>query len=127
MNSRDRLTLDEAVFAEKRQVTFLWLSGQLNVHVNKAKELLKQYYIDHLSEKNITAVFYLSGYKYLGVHRVNWILRIFHAREEHLDLLKSHLDEILSCHIYSVQCCPLKDICGLFASDMQSVMPSNEY
>ncbi|KRX41283.1 Phosphatidylinositol 4-kinase beta [Trichinella murrelli] len=104
-------------------VTFLWLSGQLNVHVNKAKELLKQYYIDHLSEKNITAVFYLSGYKYLGVHR---ILRIFHAREEHLDLLKSHLDEILSCHIYSVQCCPLKDICGLFASDMQSIMPSND-
>ncbi|KRZ83239.1 Phosphatidylinositol 4-kinase beta [Trichinella sp. T8] len=123
MNSRDRLTLDEAVFAEKRQVTFIWLSGQLNVHVNKAKELLKQYYIDHLSEKNITAVFYLSGYKYLGVHR---ILRIFHAREEHLDLLKSHLDEILSCHIYSVQCCPLKDICGLFASDMQSIMPSND-
>ncbi|KRX13589.1 Phosphatidylinositol 4-kinase beta [Trichinella nelsoni] len=123
MNSRDRLTLDEAVFAEKRQVTFLWLSGQLNVHVNKAKELLKQYYIDHLSEKNITAVFYLSGYKYLGVHR---IFRIFYAREEHLDLLKSHLDEILSCHIYSVQCSPLKDICGLFASDMQSIMPSND-
>ncbi|XP_003375501.1 putative ribosomal protein L3, partial [Trichinella spiralis] len=54
------------------------------------------------------------------------ILRIFYAREEHLDLLKSHLDEILSCHIYSVQCCPLKDICGLFASDMQSIMPSND-
>ncbi|KRZ08783.1 Major facilitator superfamily domain-containing protein 1 [Trichinella zimbabwensis] len=123
MNSGDRLALDEAVFAEKRQVTFLWLSGQLNVHVNKAKELLKQYYTDHLSEKTITAVFYLSGYKYLGVHR---IFRIFHAREEHLDLLKSHLDEILSCHIYSIQCCPLKDICGLFASDKQSIMPSND-
>ncbi|KRZ15272.1 Major facilitator superfamily domain-containing protein 1 [Trichinella pseudospiralis] len=123
MNSSDRLALDEAVFAEKRQVTFLWLSGQLNVHVNKAKELLKQYYTDHLSEKSITAIFYLSGYKYLGVHR---IFRIFHAREEYLDLLKSHLDEILSCHIYSIQCCPLKDICGLFASDKQSIMPSND-
>ncbi|KRZ73855.1 Major facilitator superfamily domain-containing protein 1 [Trichinella papuae] len=123
MNSSDRLALDEAVFAEKRQVTFLWVSGQLNVHVNKAKELLKQYYTDHLSEKTITAVFYLSGYKYLGVHR---IFRIFHAREEHLDLLKSHLDEILSCHIYSIQCCPLKDICGLFASDKQSIIPSND-
>ncbi|KFD63853.1 hypothetical protein M514_06487 [Trichuris suis] len=100
----------QALTAEKEMVTFLWLSAKFNIHVNAAKRsfrILDELYKEYKDEKNLHAVFYLSGYQKVG------------ENQEHMEML----DVVLSCHTYCVHTAEIKDLIASYITDQSVSLP----
>lgn len=87
------------IFDEKKIVTYKWISNTLNIHVNRAKQLLYTF-IKHLPAERLEElkVTYLVG----GILPDNKGCRIQVVCKEDLTKVKDNFKVITSEHIYSV-------------------------
>ncbi|XP_053564731.1 DNA polymerase delta subunit 3 [Bombina bombina] len=109
--------IDELVTDQNKIVTYKWLSHNLGVHVNQAKQMLYDY-VTRKRKENISAqvhVTYLvtgefiqNGYPF---HKVAVV------KEERLEATKARLKLVANVHVYSVQKATLKDSGPLFNTD----------
>jgi len=124
--------LEEYIYDESRLVTYKWLSFSLNVHVNQAKQMLYSF-VQHernVKDRDDLSVCYLVA----GVGKDgngNKGLKISVVKEENLDIIKSSLDIVTSCHVYSVQKSKLKESGVLYAADRDiirdHILSSNQH
>lgn len=110
--------LEEYVNDENKIVTYRWLSLTLNINVNNAKQAL---YTFATSQRNkggnddINVTYFVAG---LGKTKQGEpIHKCVVVPECHLDIVKSELEPVTSCHVYSVQKCKLKDTTSLYQTD----------
>lgn len=85
------------VYDNDKVVTYKWLSKELEVHVNIAKEVLWQFWQRHKGEKNIECTVMLIGNLKSGGMRVEVV------RESNLSTAKQKFSDIKSEHLYSIQ------------------------
>ncbi|XP_067668522.1 DNA polymerase delta subunit 3-like [Haliotis asinina] len=113
--------LDEFVNDENKVVTFKWLSTNLKVHVNQAKQMLYAFVQQERNKKDndkLTVTYFVAGTPktkngFMG-HKCCVVA------EEELGAFKSTLSTVTSCHIYSVQKVKLKDSNTLYMADYDS-------
>lgn len=79
------------------QVTYKWLSKELGIHVNLAKQILWQFFKEHDKGKNALATFTLMGYLADGGLRVEVV------KESDLSAAKQKFIKIKAMHLYSLQ------------------------
>lgn len=85
------------------QVTYKWLSKELQVHVNVAKQILREFYEKYSKSHNIE-----STYLLIGILKDNGIC-VEVVRESALSKAKERFDKIISEHLYSVHK-PMKNL-----------------
>ncbi|XP_071084698.1 DNA polymerase delta subunit 3-like [Haliotis cracherodii] len=110
--------LDEFVNDENKVVTFKWLSTNLKVHVNQAKQMLYAFVQQERNKRDndkLSVTYFVAGIPktkngFMG-HKCCVV------SEEELGAFKSTLTTVTSCHIYSVQKVKLKDSNSLFMAD----------
>ncbi|XP_014777504.1 DNA polymerase delta subunit 3 isoform X2 [Octopus bimaculoides] len=119
--------LDEYINDENKVVTYRWLSITLQVHVNLAKQMLFNFVKQQRSEKDsdcLHVTYFVAG---ITDKRKDGTKVVFCSvvPEEKLETVKSSLQQLHSCHIYSVQKSKLKDSSVLYITDYQE-MKENE-
>lgn len=77
-------------------ITYKWLSKELQVHVNVAKEILWEFYKKYRNENNIECTYLL-----IGILKDN-SMRVEVVRELDLSKAKEKFSRIISEHLYSV-------------------------
>ncbi|XP_069678092.1 DNA polymerase delta subunit 3-like isoform X2 [Periplaneta americana] len=103
--------VEEYVMDEDKIVTYKWLSKNLDIHVNTAKQLL--YYFASTQKNNVNTT-YLIG----GVLNDETGCKILIVREEDLEVIKKQFKVITSQHVYSIQKAKvLRDLNLLYAVD----------
>ena len=98
--------LEEWILEEEKVVTYKFLSRNLKVHVNVAKQMLFNF-IKTRKEKCVV-VYLVSGLVENNDHdddgvTLNTSQKVVLVKEEDLEKVKSKFKEILSQHVYSVQ------------------------
>ncbi|XP_062602708.1 DNA polymerase delta subunit 3-like isoform X2 [Saccostrea cucullata] len=112
--------LEEYVNDEGKIVTYKWLSLNLHVHVNEAKQMLYTFVEKQRKKKeNVTATYFVSGLSKPrdGIQLYTCTV----VPEEDLESYKDSLSMIHSVHVYSVQKASLKDSNSLYTADYDSV------
>ncbi|XP_078041685.1 uncharacterized protein LOC144472452 [Augochlora pura] len=90
-------TVDGYVFDDDKLVTYKWLSKELEVHVNIAKQILWEFWQQKKDEKTFVCTFLIMGIlKDSGI-------RVEVVKEKDLALAKDKFTTILFEHIYSLQ------------------------
>lgn len=92
------------------QVTYKWLSKELEVHVNVAKQMLWEFYEKHRDSGDIECTYLL-----IGTLKENG-MRVEVVRESDLSKAKEKFSKITSEHVYSIHK-PLEDLELLASSD----------
>nr|XP_033340286.1 DNA polymerase delta subunit 3-like [Megalopta genalis] len=90
-------TVDEYIFDNDKLVTYKWLSKELEVHVNIAKQILWEFWQQKKDEKTFDCTFLLMGTLKDGGIRIEVI------KEKDLAPAKDKFTAIISEHIYSLQ------------------------
>ncbi|XP_043585559.1 DNA polymerase delta subunit 3-like [Bombus pyrosoma] len=90
-------TVAEYIFDNDKLVTYKWLSKELEVHVNVAKQILWEFWQRYKKEKDFNCTFLLIGILHDGGMRVEIV------REKDLLTAKEKYSKIISEHIYSLQ------------------------
>lgn len=110
--------LDEFINDENKIVTYRWLSTTLQVHVNQAKQMLYNFVIHQRNgdkEDNLNVTYFVAGLQKnedsTKIHRCEVV------SESNLEAVKSTLQELYSCHIYSVQKSKLQESDALYITD----------
>ncbi|XP_014212680.1 DNA polymerase delta subunit 3 [Copidosoma floridanum] len=96
-------TLKSYIHDDDKLVTYKWLSKELEIHVNVAKDILKQFYEKYQSRGDIVATYLLIGRLKDGSIRIEVV------QESNLDAAKKKFVTIDCQHLYSLQKC-LPDI-----------------
>lgn len=102
--------LNGYVYDDDKVVTYKWLSKELEVHVNIAKQVLWEFWQKHQEEDNITSTVMLIGYLKSGGMRVEVV------KQSNLDTAKDKFNKIISEHLYSIQK-SIPDLEFLFIND----------
>ncbi|XP_001599516.2 DNA polymerase delta subunit 3 isoform X2 [Nasonia vitripennis] len=89
--------LKSYILDDDKLVTYKWLSKEFEVHVNIAKDLLKQYWEKNKDEEDITATFLLVGQLKDGSIRIEVV------KEENLSAVREKFVKIDCEHLYSLQ------------------------
>lgn len=89
-------TLAGHVFDNDKLVTYKWLSKELCVHVNIAKQILWEFYQKYLEGNNIECTYLLIG------HLKDKGMRVEVVKETDVSKAKEKFSEIISEHVYSV-------------------------
>ncbi|CAI9722754.1 DNA polymerase delta subunit 3 isoform X3 [Octopus vulgaris] len=118
--------LDEYINDENKVVTYSWLSITLQVHVNLAKQMLFNFVKQQRSEKDsdcLHVTYFVAG---IADKKKDGTKVVFCSvvPEEKLETVKSSLQQLYSCHIYSVQKSKLKDSSVLYITDYQKMKES---
>ncbi|XP_046410456.1 DNA polymerase delta subunit 3-like [Neodiprion fabricii] len=90
-------TLTGYIFDDDKLVTYKWLSKELGLHVNFAKQILWQFWKEHEEQKRVLATFTLIGYL------VDGVLRVEVVKEEDLASAKRKFKKLTAEHLYSLQ------------------------
>ncbi|XP_076623268.1 uncharacterized protein LOC143342867 [Colletes latitarsis] len=90
-------TVAGCIFDNDKLVTYKWLSKELGVHVNIAKQILWEFWQRYKEEKNFDCTFLLIGILHDGGMRVEVL------KEKDLSMAKEKFTKIISEHIYSLQ------------------------
>lgn len=90
-------TVTGYIFDNDKIVTYKWLSKELEVHVNIAKQILWEFWRRYKGEKTFDCAFLLMGLLHDGGMRVEV------AKEKDLPTVKEKFTTVLSEHIYSLQ------------------------
>ncbi|XP_032679930.1 DNA polymerase delta subunit 3 [Odontomachus brunneus] len=98
------------VFDHDKLVTYKWLSKELEVHVNIAKQMLWEFYEKYRDRDNIECTYLL-----IGMLKENG-MRVEVVKESDLSKAKEKFSKIISEHMYSVHK-PLEDLELLANSD----------
>lgn len=101
-------TLAGYVFDNDKLVTYKWLSKELQIHVNLAKQILLEFY-EKYHKDNIECTYLLIG------HLKDNGMRMEVVKESALSKAKEKFNKIISEHLYSVHK-PLDDL-NLLASE----------
>jgi len=96
-------TLKSYIYDEDKLVTYKWLSKELEMHVNVAKDILKQFWEKYQSNGDIVATHLLIGQLKDGSIRVEVVL------QSNLKAAKDKFTKVDCEHLYSLQKC-LPDI-----------------
>ncbi|EGI62670.1 DNA polymerase delta subunit 3 [Acromyrmex echinatior] len=89
-------TLAGHVFDNDKLVTYKWLSKELHIHVNIAKQILWNFYQKYQSNNDIECTYLLIGYlKEKG-------MRVEVVKGSNLSEAKEKFSKIISEHVYSV-------------------------
>jgi len=111
--------LQEYIFDEGKIVTYKWLSRELSVHVNNAKQMLWHFW-NSRKQDGLSATFLLAGE---GVDaptgRPSLSVRL--VSEDKLEIAKSELSSILSVHIYSLSKGAPRDSTALHLTNLSNV------
>ncbi|XP_046833942.1 DNA polymerase delta subunit 3-like [Vespa crabro] len=102
------------VYDNDKAVTYKWLSKELEVHVNVAKQVLWEFWQRHRKENNIESTVMLIGNLKSGGMRVEVV------KESNLDAAKDKFNNIISEHLYSIQK-SIPDLDSLFTYDKGDV------
>ncbi|XP_011646776.1 DNA polymerase delta subunit 3-like [Pogonomyrmex barbatus] len=103
-------TLAGYIFDNDKLVTYKWLSKELHVHVNVAKQILWEFYQNYNKNNNIECTYLLIGLlKDKG-------MRVEVVKESNVSKAKEKFSKIISEHLYSVHK-PLADLELLANSD----------
>ncbi|KAI4486026.1 hypothetical protein M0804_006515 [Polistes exclamans] len=102
--------LNGYIYDDDKVVTYKWLSKELEVHVNIAKQVLWEFWQKHQKEDNITSTVMLIGYLKSGGMRVEVV------KQSNLDTAKDKFNKIISEHLYSIQK-SIPDLEFLFIND----------
>ncbi|KAK0177256.1 hypothetical protein PV328_001328 [Microctonus aethiopoides] len=89
-------TLDGFINDEDKFVTYKWLSNELELHVNVAKQILEEYWNNHKKD-GIVATIIIIGYLKNGEMRVELV------KDSNLTDTINKYDKIISQHVYSLQ------------------------
>ncbi|KAI4489549.1 hypothetical protein M0802_010986 [Mischocyttarus mexicanus] len=103
--------LNGYVYDDDKVVTYKWLSKELEVHVNVAKQVLWEFWQKHKENNDITSTVMLIGNLKSGGMRVEVI------KQSNLDTAKDKFNSIISEHIYSIQ---------KFIPDLESVFNNDQ-
>ncbi|PNF25578.1 hypothetical protein B7P43_G03826 [Cryptotermes secundus] len=104
--------IEEYVMDEDKIVTYKWLSKNLDIHVNTAKQLLYTFATEQKDDVHLT---YLVG----GVLCDGTGCKIQIVRQEDLEKAKAEFKALTSEHVYSVQKArTLPDLGALYAVDV---------
>ena len=90
-------TVTGYIFDNDKIVTYKWLSKELEVHVNIAKQILWEFWCRYKEEKSFDCAFLLMGLLQDGGMRVEVV------KENDLLTVKEKFTKVLSEHIYSLQ------------------------
>ncbi|XP_076674166.1 uncharacterized protein LOC143372125 [Andrena cerasifolii] len=90
-------TVTGYIFDNDKIVTYKWLSKELEVHVNIAKQILWEFWHRYKKEKSFDCAFLLMGLLHDGGMRVEVV------KEKDLLTVKEKFAKLLSEHIYSLQ------------------------
>ncbi|XP_076171434.1 uncharacterized protein LOC143148713 [Ptiloglossa arizonensis] len=90
-------TVEGYIFDNDKLVTYKWLSKELEVHVNVAKQILWEFWQRYKEEKNFDCAFLLMGILHDGGMHVEVL------KEKDLLRAKQKFTKIVSEHIYSLQ------------------------
>ncbi|KAL2729406.1 DNA polymerase delta subunit 3-like [Vespula squamosa] len=102
------------VYDNDKAVTYKWLSKELEVHVNVAKQVLWEFWQRHQDENNIESTVMLIGNLKSGGMRVEVV------KQSNLDAAKDKFNNIISEHLYSIQK-SIPDLDSLFMNDKGDV------
>ncbi|KAG5330798.1 DPOD3 polymerase, partial [Acromyrmex heyeri] len=89
-------TLAGHVFDNDKLVTYKWLSKELHIHVNIAKQILWDFYQKYQSNNNIECTYLLIG------HLKEKGMRVEVVKGSNLSEAKEKFNKIISEHVYSV-------------------------
>ncbi|XP_050395096.1 DNA polymerase delta subunit 3 isoform X2 [Patella vulgata] len=112
--------LDEFINDENKIVTYKWLSNTLQIHVNLAKRLLFMFIQQERNKKDkddLTVTYFVAGLS-IDTNGVKKHLCSV-VSETDLNVVRSKLSPVTSCHIYSVHKVKLKDTNALYATDFE--------
>ncbi|CAK9829154.1 DNA polymerase delta subunit 3 [Anthophora retusa] len=87
----------EHIFDNDKLVTYKWLSKELEVHVNIAKQILWEFWQRYKEEKRFDSTFLLMGVLHDDSMRVEVV------KEKDLLTAKEKYNKVISEHIYSLQ------------------------
>ncbi|KAF3421346.1 hypothetical protein E2986_08284 [Frieseomelitta varia] len=79
------------------EVTYKWLSKELEVHVNVAKQILSEFWQKYKEKKQFECVFLLMGHLHDNGMRVEIV------KEKDLSTAKEKYSKIIAKHVYSLQ------------------------
>ncbi|KOX81364.1 DNA polymerase delta subunit 3 [Melipona quadrifasciata] len=85
------------IFDDDKLVTYKWLSKELEVHVNVAKQILWEFWQKYKEKKQFECVFLLMGHLHDDGMRVEIV------KEKNLSTAKEKYSKIISKHVYSLQ------------------------
>ncbi|XP_078311702.1 uncharacterized protein LOC111135402 isoform X2 [Crassostrea virginica] len=112
--------LEEYVNDEGKIVTYKWLSLNLHVHVNEAKQMLYTFLEQQKKKKiNLTATYFVSGLSKSVNGCQTYTCAVI--PEEDLEVYKNSLTSVNCVHVYSVQKGSLKDSNSLYLADYDCV------
>ncbi|XP_018055400.1 PREDICTED: DNA polymerase delta subunit 3-like [Atta colombica] len=89
-------TLADHVFDNDKLITYKWLSKELRIHVNIAKQILWDFYQKYQSNNNIECTYLLIG------HLKEKGIRVEVVKGSNLSKAKEKFSKIISEHVYSV-------------------------
>jgi DNA polymerase delta subunit 3 len=105
MTATEQLVIvEQLVLQERKIVTYGWLSRYLNIHANKAKQLLYEFISEHKSSKenNVHAIYCICG---LTTDNKQHTVTL--VTQEKLEVARKGFTRLTSLHVYSVQpVCP---------------------
>lgn len=105
MTATEQLVIvEQLVLQERKIVTYGWLSRYLNIHANKAKQLLYEFISEYKSSKenNIHAIYCICG---LTANNKQHTVTL--VTQEKLEAARKGFTRLTSLHVYSVQpVCP---------------------
>lgn len=112
--------LEEYVNDEGKIVTYKWLSLNLHVHVNEAKQMLYTFVEEQKKRKiHVAATYFVSGMCKSVDGCQTYTCTVI--PEEELETFKNSLTTVHSIHVYSVQKAGLKDSNSLYLADYDCV------
>lgn len=112
--------LEEYVNDEGKVVTYKWLSLNLHVHVNEAKQMLYTFVEEQKKKKiHVAATYFVSGISKSVSGCQTYTCTVI--PEEELETFKNSLTSVHSIHVYSVQKAGLKDSNSLYLADYDCV------
>ncbi|XP_053404802.1 DNA polymerase delta subunit 3-like [Mercenaria mercenaria] len=125
--------IDEYIKDENKIVTYKWLSQTLQVHCNTAKQMLYKYIDTERNEKGadgLNVTYFVSGLTKPDASGEQ-MFKCTVVPEEKLEVCKTTLAILTSCHVYSVQKSKLKDSNALYMTDFakfkENVFDSNKF
>uniref|UniRef100_A0A914WT12 DNA polymerase delta subunit 3 n=1 Tax=Plectus sambesii TaxID=2011161 RepID=A0A914WT12_9BILA len=106
--------LKEALFDEKRIVTYMYLSRRGNVSCVEAIKTMKELYNERKDGDQLNAVYSLIGQLKANGSRAR---RVMLVREDKLETTKSTFEKVISCDIYSLQTSVVRNLNILYGID----------
>ncbi|KAK6195520.1 hypothetical protein SNE40_000932 [Patella caerulea] len=114
--------LDEFIYDENKIVTYKWLSNTLQIHVNLAKRLLFMFIQQERNKKDkdgLKVTYFVAGLSIDSNGVKKHLCSV--VSEKDLNVVRSKLSPVTSCHIYSVHKVKLKDTNALYATDFEKI------